>query len=164
MPKIKVSVNRLKWIFAWVITTIKAFLMQNLRLKALLVFEIWRHKFSYGRRERVIKFGYLPPESGFTFKKKWIFMSRIVLLDPKIDPPPNVNFSNFQAEKNFSFSNFLERLDEKRATATPWLFNFAKIWSERVLRTKTKGHQVWISDWQLWVWSSGPLRPPSRAW
>ena len=48
---------------------IKAFLMQNLSLVALLVLEIWRHNISPGRREQVIKFGYLPPENGFNFKK-----------------------------------------------------------------------------------------------
>ena len=48
---------------------IKAFVMQNLSLVALLVLEIWRHKISLKRRERVIKFGYLPPENGFKFKK-----------------------------------------------------------------------------------------------
>ena len=49
--------------------TIKAFLMQNLRLVALLVLEIKRDKMSLRRREQVIKFGYLPPENGFNFKK-----------------------------------------------------------------------------------------------
>ena len=39
------------------------------------------------------------PENGFNFKKKRVFMSRIVLLDPKLTP--NVNFNNFQAEENF---------------------------------------------------------------
>ena len=40
MPKIKVNINRLELNFAWVIIPIKAFLMQNLRLIALLVLEI----------------------------------------------------------------------------------------------------------------------------
>ena len=35
--------------------------------------EIWRHKISLGRREQVIKFGYLPPENGFNLKKKMSF-------------------------------------------------------------------------------------------
>ena len=43
-------------------------------------------------------------------------MSRIVLLDLKLNH--DVNFNNFQAEENFSFSKFLGRLDE-RAAATP---------------------------------------------
>ena len=67
MPKIKLNINRLKWNFVWVIIAIKAFLMQDLRLIALLVLEIWRHKISFGRMEGVIKFGYLPPENGFKF-------------------------------------------------------------------------------------------------
>ena len=69
-------------------------------------------------------------------------MSRIVLLDPKLIP--HVNFNNFQAEENiFIFKVFKGCLDEKRAAATPWLINFAKIWSERVLRIKTTSHQGW---------------------
>ena len=41
------------------------------------------------------------PENEFSLKKR-VFMSRIVLLNPKLTPsPPNVNFSNFQAEENF---------------------------------------------------------------
>ena len=82
--------------------------MQNLRVVALRVLEIWRHKISLGRREGVIKFGYLPPENGFNFRKM-SFMFRIILLDPKLTP--HVNFNNFQAEENFSFSKFLGRLN-----------------------------------------------------
>ena len=49
-------------------------------------------------------------------------MSRIVLLDPKLTP--HVNFNNFQAEENFSFSKILGRLHEKRAAATPLIDQF----------------------------------------
>ena len=66
-PKIKVNINRLKWKFAWVIISIKVFLMQDLSLITLLILEIWRHKISLDRREQVIKFGYLHPENGFKF-------------------------------------------------------------------------------------------------
>ena len=41
------------------------FVVQNLNLVATPVLDIGRHKFSLGRRERVIKFGYLLPENGF---------------------------------------------------------------------------------------------------
>ena len=103
MPKIKVNINRLKWNFACVITTIKAFLMQNLRVIALLVLEIQRHKISLGRREQVIKFGYLPSKTGLTFKK-WVFMSRTVLLDPKLT---HMSISAiFKQRKIFHFQNF----------------------------------------------------------
>ena len=71
-------------------------------------------------------------------------MSLYVLLDPKL--APYVNFSNFQVEENFSFCKFLGRLDEKRAAATPWLINFAEIWSEDVLKRKTKIRKVWASQ------------------
>ena len=52
--------------------------MQNLRLIALLLFEILRHKISLGRREQVIKFGYLRLRNGFYVQNR---SSR-----PKIDP------------------------------------------------------------------------------
>ena len=50
-------------------------------------------------------------------------MSRIVLLYLK--STPHVNFSNFQAEENFSFSKLLGRLEEKRAVATYLIDQFS---------------------------------------
>ena len=96
MPKIKVNINWLEWNLAWVIMAIKAFLMQNLNMVALRVLETWRHKISLGRSEQVIKFGYLTLENGFNFLKKWVFMSRTVLLDPKFTPPPMSNSAIFK--------------------------------------------------------------------
>ena len=68
-------------------------------------------------------------------------MSRIVLFDPKLTP--YVNFSNFQAEENFSFSKFWDVSLRKVQQQPSWLTNFAKIWSEQVLKIKTK--KVWTS-------------------
>ena len=65
-------------------------------------------------------------------------MSRIALFDPEL-LTPHINFTNIQAEENF---NLFRRLDEKRAAATPWLINFAKILSEHVLRIKTKSQGI----------------------
>ena len=45
------------------------------------------------------------------------------LLDPKLTS--HVNFSNFQAKGNFSFSKFSGRLEEKRAEAIPLIDQFA---------------------------------------
>ena len=50
------------------------------------------------KRERVIRFDYLPPENGFNFIKT-SFHVQNRSSRPKIDP--NVNFNNFQAEVNF---------------------------------------------------------------
>ena len=129
MPKIKVNINGLKWNFAWVIIAIKAFLLQNLRV-------IEGNESSNS--------AIYPRKTGWTFKKKKSFYVQNRSPRPKIDPP--CQFQQFSSrEKFFSFSKFLGRLDEKRAAVTPWLINFAKIWSERVLRIKTKSHQVWAS-------------------
>ena len=53
-------------------------------------------------------------------------MSKIVLLDPKLTPPP-CKFQQF-----LSGGKFLRRLDEKRATVTTLITNIAKICSEPV--------------------------------
>ena len=112
-------------------------------------------KISLWKRERVIEFGYLPPENGFNLKKV-SFMSRIDLLDQTLTP---MSISAiFKQRKIFSFPKFLRRLDEKRAAATPpppppppQSISFAKIWSEDVLKIKTKSHKIWeeVSEWQL---------------
>ena len=81
-----------------------------------------------------------PRKTSLTLKK----MSLYILLDPKVTH--YVNFSNFQVEENFSFCKFLGCLDEKRAAATPWLIDFAEIWSEDVLKRKTKIGKVWASQ------------------
>ena len=122
MPNIKVNINQLKWNLAWVIMAIKAFLMQNLSLIALLVLEIWRHKISLGRREQVMKFGYLPPENGFNFKKNE-FLCPESFFSTQNWPPMSIS-AIFKHRKNFSFSKFLGRLDEKRAAATPLIDQF----------------------------------------
>ena len=59
-------------------------------------------KNSLGKREQVIKFGYLPRKTDLTLKMSFYVQNQF--FRPKIDP--HVNFSNFQAEENFSFSKF----------------------------------------------------------
>ena len=61
-------------------------------------------KISLGRRERVMKFGYLPPENGFSFKKNE-FLYPESFFRPKIDPP--CQFQQFSSiGKIFHFQNF----------------------------------------------------------
>ena len=140
MPKIIVNINWLKLNFAWIIISIKAFLMQNLRLIALLVLEIWRHKIFLKWRERVIRFDYLSPENGFNFKKTSFYVQNRSSR-PKIDPP--CQFQQFSSRgKFFHFQNFWDVSMTKEQQQPPWLINFAKIWAECALRIKTKSHQV----------------------
>ena len=139
MPKIKVNMNWLKLNFTWVITSIKAFLMQNLRLIALLVLEIWRHKIFLKRRERVIRFNYLPPENGFNFKKTSFYVQNRSSR-PKIDPP--CQFQQFSSRGQFFIFKIFGTSRWQKSSSNPWLINFAKIWSECALRIKTKSHQV----------------------
>ena len=57
-----------------------------------------------------------PRKTGLTLRKQ-VFMSRIVLLDPKLTP---MSISTiFKKRKIFSFSKFLGHLDDERAAATP---------------------------------------------
>ena len=64
---------------------------------------------------------FTPGKRDLTFKIR-VFMSRIVLLDPKLTP---ISISAiFEQRKNFSFSKFLGRFDEKRAAATPLIDQF----------------------------------------
>ena len=73
--------------------------MQNLRLDSSSSFgDMMSQNFPLGRRERIIRFDYLPPENEFNVKK-WFFYVQNRSSRPKIDP--HVNFSNFQAEEKF---------------------------------------------------------------
>ena len=71
--------------------------MQNLRLIALLVLDDVT-KFSSKEGNKSSDSTIYPRKTGLILKKR-VFMSRIVLLDPKLTP--HVNFNNFQAEENF---------------------------------------------------------------
>ena len=121
IPKIKVTISRLKWNFAWAIIAIKACLMQNLSLVAFPFFGDMTSRISLWRRERVIEFRCSPtrtrvltlkndfcPES-FSSTQNW--------------PPMSIS-AIFKQRKNFSFSKFFRRLNEKRAAATPLIDQF----------------------------------------
>ena len=74
--------------------------------------------------------------TGFNFQRMSFLVSRIVLLNRKLTP---MSISAiFKQRKVSSFSKFLGCFDDKRAATQQQLINFAKIWSERVLRIKTK--------------------------
>ena len=140
MPKLKVNINWLKLNFAWVIISIKAFLMQNVRLIALLVLEIWRHKFSLKEGNESSDSTIYPRKTGLTLKKTSFYVQNRSSR-PKIDPP--CQFQQFLSRgKFFHFQNFWDVLMTKEQQQPPWLINFAKIWSECALRIKTKSHQV----------------------
>ena len=149
---------------------IKAFLMQNLSLIALLVLEIWRHKISLGIRERVMKFGYLPPENGFNFKKMSFYVQNRSSRS-KIDP--HVNFSNFQAwEKIFIFKIFGTSRWEKSSSNPPgWPIllkcgqKVSQGWKLKV--TKFRHHRIrglWLAAVSLAIRASEPPPPgPDRV-
>ena len=64
---------------------------ENLSLVALL--EIWRHKIPLGRKEQVIKFGYLPREDGFNFKRSEFLCPESFFSTQNWPPPPPMSIS-----------------------------------------------------------------------
>ena len=64
-----------------------------------------------------------PQKTGLTLKN-WVFISRIILSDPKLTSP--VNFSDFQAEENF-----LDVSMRKEQQQPPWLINLANFVSQK---------------------------------
>ena len=82
--------------------------------------------FTPGKRVQCLKDGFLCPES-FLFTQKLTPMSISAI---------------FKQTKNVSFSKFLRLSMRKEQQQPPCFTNFAKIWPVRVLRVKTRGHQV----------------------
>ena len=118
MPKVKVNINSLKKNFASVIITINGIPDAKFKADSPSSFgDLTSQKVFLGRRERVIRLGYLPPENGFNFKKiSFYFQNRSS--QPKIDPLPMSILAIFKQRKIFSFLKFWGRLDEKRVAAT----------------------------------------------
>ena len=77
-----------------------------------------------------------PQKTGLTLK---IVQNRSYR--PKVDP---CQFQQFQAQEFFHFVNFWDVSMRKEQQQPLWLINFAKIWSERVLRIKTKSQSLGI--------------------
>ena len=105
------------------------------------------------------------PENGFNFYKKWVFMSRVVFLDPKLTP--HVHFSNSQAEENFFIFKICATSRWEKSSTNPLDWSILLKFGQNIsLGIKTKSRQVWaseskeVSDWQLWIWSYMPLSPP----
>ena len=113
MRKIKVNINQLKRNLAWVIMAIKAFLLHNLILVALLVLEIRRHKICLGIREQIIKFGYLSPENEFNLQNE--FLCSKSFFSTQNWPP--CQFQQFPSRgKFFHFVNFWDISMRKEQT------------------------------------------------
>ena len=70
----------------------KTFLMQNLSPVALLVFEIYVTKFPSEKGNKPSDSAIYPRKMGLALTKL-VFMTRIILLDPKLTPPPPMSMS-----------------------------------------------------------------------
>ena len=78
--------------------------------------------FSRKKRMESSNLGIYLLKMGLTLKKNEFLCPESFFLTQKLIP--NVNFSNFQEEDFFLFSNLLGRLDEKRAAAAPLIDQF----------------------------------------
>ena len=117
----------------------KAFLMQNLSPVALLVFEIYVTKFALEKGNKSSDSAIYPQKMGLALKKL-VFMSRIVLLDPKLTP---MSIQQFPSRRIFfHFVHFWDLSMRREQQQLPRLINFAEIWSEHVLQINTESHNV----------------------
>ena len=82
---------------------------------------------AFGRREQVIKFGFLPPENGFNFKNLMFYVQNRSSR-PKIEPP--CQFQQFSSTgKYFHFQNFWDvsmRKDQQQPPECSILIKFGQ--------------------------------------
>ena len=117
-PENKVTVNGLIWNLAQIMVWMILVNMQNFKLMAFLLLEIWRHKNFLSKMERVIVIRYLPPgfkqnSTKITFYAwKHLFWHKVI--------PPSV-FPLFSSKnKNFIGSIFRDVSFQKQLQQPPW--------------------------------------------
>ena len=117
-PENKVTVNGLIWNLAQIMVWMILVTMQNFKLMAFLLLEIWRHKNFLSKMERVIVIRYLPPgfkqnSTKITFYAwKHLFWHKVI--------PPSV-FPLFSSKnKNFIGSIFRDVSFQKQLQQPPW--------------------------------------------
>ena len=101
----KVTVTGLIWNLLPIMARTIIVNMQNLKLLAVLLLEIWRHKNFLSRREQVIAIRYLPPGIEQSLKKS-LFMPENLFCDTKLSPPPV--FAWFSRKTKISYVQFFE--------------------------------------------------------
>ena len=117
-PENKVTVNGLIWNLAQIMVWMILVNMQNFKVMAFLLLEIWRHKNFLSKMERVIVIRYLPPgfkqnSTKITFYAwKHLFWHKVI--------PPSV-FPLFSSKnKNFIGSIFRDVSFQKQLQQPPW--------------------------------------------
>ena len=116
-PENKVTVNGLIWNLAQIMVWMILVNMQNFKLMAFLLLEIWRHKNFLSKMERVIVIRYLPPGFKQNSRKitfyawKHLFWHKVI--------PPSV-FPLFSSKnKNFIGSIFRDVSFQKQLQQPP---------------------------------------------
>ena len=95
------------------------------------------------KRERVIRFGYLPLKNRLNLKKMSFYVHNRSSR-PKLTP--QCQFQQFPSGgKCFHFVNFWDISMRKEQQQPPRFINVAKIWSEHLLKINTKSQKVWAS-------------------
>ena len=85
-PEIKGMVNGLIWNLVLIMVRMILVTMQNFKVLAFLLLEIWRHKNFLSRMEQVIAIRYLPLESSKTRKKSLFMPENIFPYTPSAFP------------------------------------------------------------------------------
>ena len=122
-PENKVTVNRLIWNFVLIMVWMILVNMQNFKLMAFLLLEIWRHKNFLSIMERVIVIRYLLPGLKQN-STKITFYAWKHLFWHKVIPPPLCISIVFKQKQKFHRFNFSRRLISKTTAATPLVNRF----------------------------------------
>ena len=120
----KVTVNGLIWNLVLIIVWMIQVNMQNFKLMAFLLLEIWHQNNFLSKMKRVITIRYLPPG----FKQN---STKTTFVPENIFPGINLYLlcisMVLKRNKKLHMLNFSRRLISKTTAATPWWIDFAKI-------------------------------------
>ena len=91
----------------------------------------------------------LTPENGNFLNnlKKISFYVQNRSSRPRVDPCPPMSISAISKQRKiFHFVNFWDVSMRKEQQQPLGLINFAKVWSEHILKINTESHKVWASQ------------------
>ena len=122
-PENKVNVNWLIWTLVIVVVCRKLVNVQNFKLFAFLLLEIWRHKKILSRRELVIAIRFCPPNQA-KFEKNHCLCLKTSFSTQHYDP---LHFPGFQVKQKIHMFNFRNRSFHKQLQQPLWWIDFVKI-------------------------------------
>ena len=115
-PENKVTVNRLIWNLVLIMVWMILVNMQNFKLMAFLLLEIWRHKISFPIWNESSPFDIYPLDSIKT-RQKSLFMPENIFL--WINLYPLLHFHGFEAKQKTSYAQFFKTSHFKNNCSNP---------------------------------------------